>query len=506
MSGLTAVAQDDFAAGILQGSARDMQAGVGAYNVLNGLISDDGDVIKRGATMYFLPTGVSRPITWVWSGVLADTTIVLFSTDQGNLYWTPNGTPTLLAAGAGVFAPVLPAVIGSALFLPNNKVVTRTSGAGGVTSVGNWSTPAGMGTAALHIATIAGRLVVASGNRVAFSEPLAVGSTAPVFVADDFHVLPGGIQITGLFAIQDTLMVFTNHGVWTIANMAYNLTDAAGNIQQALSLLLPDLTLPAEAGLCGWENRVVAVFKDRVAIVDPINAPITLSNSIGPLLNFFFGDGPFVAGQIKVFRDVLFLPIVAAEMASAEGTVLTCRLNRPVQGRQIYYPWTRLSGHAGRHLAFDYYSQEGYGTTLIGGGADGHLSDFGPMLVGLSGPDADGSSFTTEIETRHLPTGQGQPNHLKRIRVRYVGASSSAAPVNVTAAYNANPDASSSSGWVSLGTKALPVSGADLASWWLPVPARARFVRVRVSVSDNNVDNFAVQRIELDVRSAAHAR
>jgi hypothetical protein len=508
VSGLAQIAQDDFSAGMLQGTANDVQAGVGANRILNGLISDDGDVVRRGATIRFLShTGGSmRPITWVWSGVLADTTIVLYSTDQGDLYWTPNGTPTLLAAGAGVFAPVQAAVIGSTLFLPNGKSVTRTAGSGGTMAVASWSNPV-PSTAPLHIATIAGRLVAAAGNRIHFSAPLGVGVSAPVFAADDFHTLPGGVEIRGVYAIADTLMVFTNHGVWTVANMAYDLTDAAGNIQQALSLLLPELSLPVEGGLCGWQGRVVAVFTDRVAIVDPVNPPVVVSNSISTQLAFY-ASGGLVAGGIKVFRDILFLPIVSDPMAANWGTVLTCRLNRPVQGRQLYYPWTEFDGHAGSQLAFDVYSQQGYGTTLVGGGNDGQLADFGGVLddPGRAGADADGVAFKVEIETRHLPTGQGQPNHLKRIRVRYTAVSSYTGTPALTVAYNPSSDPTDTTSWVSLGSQPLSKPGKDPVSWWLPVPARVRYVRVRLTLTDTSLETFTVQRVELDVRAAAHAR
>jgi hypothetical protein len=248
----------------------------------------------------------------------------------------------------------------------------------------------------------------------------------------------------------------------------------------------------------------VAVFQDRVAIVDPINPPTVISNSIAPMLAFY-SQGGLVAGQIKVFRDILFLPIVTPGTAASTGTVLTCRLNRPVQARQLYYPWTEFDGHAGEQIGFDVYTQASNEPTLLGGGDDGRFADFGALLDGRAGADANGVVFKFEIELRHLPTGQGQPSHLKRIRVRYTLASNSANP-NLTVAYNPSADPTVTTGWVSLGPLPLSEPGADPVSWWLPIPARLRYVRIRLTLTDGTVETFVVQRVELGVRTAAHAR
>jgi hypothetical protein len=102
---------------------------------------------------------------------------------------------------------------------------------------------------------IAGRLVVAAGNVVAFSE----ADNRSSLQRRRLPRAAGRRRHHGPEAIEDTLLVFTNFGLWSITNMAYNLTDAAGNVQQSLSLLVPELSwstrLGCAAGRAGSSRR-----------------------------------------------------------------------------------------------------------------------------------------------------------------------------------------------------------------------------------------------------------
>jgi hypothetical protein len=136
--------------------------------------------------------------------------------------------------------------------------------------------PASLPAGQRYLCAAAGRLLVAAGNRVAFSVP----GSPEVFVADDFHDLPGGVLIKGMTAIRDTAFVFTNYGLYTISNLAFDLTDAFGNPQQQLQLITPELSLWGETGLASWAGNIVAPCNDRVFLIDGLSAPTPLSDSI----------------------------------------------------------------------------------------------------------------------------------------------------------------------------------------------------------------------------------
>jgi hypothetical protein len=71
-----------------------------------------------------------------------------------------------------------------------------------------------------------------------------------------------------------------------------------------------------------------------------------------------------------------------------------------------------------------------------------------------------------EMETRDFPTGQGQPNHLKRIRLRYTRR----APRR-SAEPTARPDRTRDT-WVDAEHQALTMPGEDPVAWWLPTVPR----------------------------------
>jgi hypothetical protein len=411
VSALTQIAQDDFAAGMIRGVAPDTQPGVGVYSALNGLFNDDGDIYRRGGSRYYSQTA-GAALTWMWSGRLGSRDLILIATETA--VYQLSGDVVVLADSQGLLRPVRSAVVGDVLYLPNGRAISVSSGEPlGVA----WVPPGNIPGGTMHLETIAGRLVVASGDVVAFSEPITPG-VAPVFVADDFHRIPGGVTVTGVIAVQDTLMVFTDYGLWTISNMAYNLTDAAGNIQQTLSLSTPELSLTHEAGLAVWNGRVVAPCVDRVYLLDAFNAPQPISDSITSLWMEYVRAGA-LPGTAKVYRSTLFLPVIARNpdtLAYDVVTTLTCRLHRPVQGRYLYFPWAELSGHAARMRAFDVSLRGAYSVGpqtesapfLLGAGEDGRVADLSGMFTprAETALDADGSAIALEVESRDFPTGR----------------------------------------------------------------------------------------------------
>lgn len=50
------------------------------------------------------------------------------------------------------------------------------------------------------------------------------------FLADDFHVIPGGPDGLGIESWGDTALIFTTDGVWTVSNMDLDPVDDSGNV------------------------------------------------------------------------------------------------------------------------------------------------------------------------------------------------------------------------------------------------------------------------------------
>jgi hypothetical protein len=80
MTGLAQITQADFAAGVLRGPAPDVQPGVGVYNAINGLYNDDADIYRRGGTRAYGTGTLGGPITFMWSGFLANAPVILLAT------------------------------------------------------------------------------------------------------------------------------------------------------------------------------------------------------------------------------------------------------------------------------------------------------------------------------------------------------------------------------------------------------------------------------------------
>jgi hypothetical protein len=490
---LSQIAQDDFSAGTLRGTAPDVQPGVGVSSALNGLLNDDGDVYRRGGDKH-VGVSVGSEILWLWTGFLSGAPVELVAT-RDTIF--ANGVS--LVTGLTIDGPMQVAAFENALYLPTGTVIRS---AGGVLTAGVWARPANIDAAApMHVANVIGRLAVGCLNRVAFSG----AGTPEVFAATDYHALGGGVLTKGLFALTDTLLVFTNFGLWAISNMAFNLTDDAGNVQQSLSLLVPGLSLIHEAGLAAYQERVVAPCIDRIYLVDAINPPVAISDSIAVDWNGYVAQG-MLPGGAKVFNSTLFLPVrLPPLVVPGEGwtpgaivTLLVCRLNRPVRGRVMYFPWSDFGGHPATMRHFDVSLTQDT-PRLLGGGQDGTITDLtGVFTLDASNTlDADATAPTFYLETRDFPTGQGQPNHLRRIRLRYTAKGSG----QILAAYSSDPGHED---WVELDPQPL-TDGKEPLSWWLPSAVRVRFVRVRFETPDA-VEGLVVHRIELNTRSAAHAR
>jgi hypothetical protein len=339
--------------------------------------------------------------------------------------------------------------------------------------------------------------------------------------------LPNGQQLNSLGILSawtiPASLVFTNYGLWTIANLAYDLTDAAGNPQQTLQLVTPEIGLWHETGLCDWQGGVVAPCRDRVYLIDGVSAPRPISDSIAPLYQRYVNDGDYRPGGAKVFGNHLFLPIID-RAANTPQTLLVCRLSRPARARYVYYPWSIFTGHPAGSVMFD-VSLLVPKPDFLAAHSDGGLSSLQGVLSEstLNPLDADFSAYPFDVETRDFPTGNGQPNPVRQVRLRYTVDHGDMGPVTVTAGFSDGPDGTGwDSGllpepsdpvhnWLMLGDHELPAPGVGsepvlgVALWRLFVARRARYARMRFR-TENTPFSLVFHRVDMGVRPAAHNR
>ena len=535
------VDQDDFAAGVLSSASRPTWSPASAFhNALNGLFDDDGDVYVRGNTDIFTDP-LPGPVTFLWTGDLLGGPVGLICVKGFGYYALHGNVATPLSGGALVDRPVKPAVVAGVLYLPNGD---SWRGSGPTVFTNQLPAPIdGMG-GSVHLAACGERLVIGQGRYVRFSE----AGNPSSFLADDYHELPEGARVRGLATIKDTLLVFTGYGIWSIENMALDLTDDFGNPQQVVQKLYPELALLHEAGLAEWGGRIVAPCGDRILLVDTISAPTPISDSITPLYIEHVRAGRLPGGA-KVYRSHYFLPWLDPD--GVPVSTLACRMNRPVRGRMTYYPWSILSGHCAKMTTGDISAVSDVTTLLVGSHEDalhGLICDYGHLFEpsGHIEVDADGSVPEFDLETRDFPTGNGQPNHLRALRLYYT-LESQGTDASIEAAFSYGstgqnyeqlatgrtyadvdaeyPDyaavvrggldadvwgpgewaAQRDRFWVPLDGKALDSGGIDPQQWILDQPKRVRYARVRFRCQAP-VAKLIVHRIGFGIRPATHQR
>jgi hypothetical protein len=291
-----------------------------------------------------------------------------------------------------------------------------------LTRLGIASAPyvAGQGYAAIF-----NRLLVFDGSELRFSagrDETGLIRTH-VFNADDRHTFDG-VDIIGADALRDIALVFTTGGVFAITGMAYDLLDPSGvNFQQQVELVNRDLILWGKEGIATYQNQLVVPCVDGVWTISPAATPQLLTRSIFAMYRDYVRQG-YRPGLAAVHRSHYLLPIIDATNTVVD--TLVCRLDRPTDTRLgRTYPWTHWTGHAGSCPAL--VSRVG-DSTDVARQPDLVAAGPGGRVVRLSGcwepagwrkHDADGTDFTFVLVTRDMPTGDGNLNHVRRLRVRY---------------------------------------------------------------------------------------
>lgn len=395
----------NFSSGMFRSLAPELIPDSGLYDITNGLLDEDGAIYKRGGSTFW-PEGLPEwPVTVAWSGWLTGGLTTVLANRLGVYTATESAVTALTSTGIDNFGRA--AALDGTLYLPGGQTY---DGTGGATATASETGP--------YVAAVANRLLVMEDDTVRFS-PIGGGAFDPT----DFHQLPGGVQILGGEGLRDSAAVFTSDGVWMIRNLAYNLTDADGNVQQALDRYSTDLILWGDSGIAGWSGALVVPALDGVWLVSlgvasEAGSPfIRISDQVSDLYRSYVARGA-TPGVASVFRAHYILPIVLNDHVI---DTLVCRLDgRDTRGRPAY-PWTHVDGDIPPTALVTIPSSP---PVLLGAGGSGSTSGrarkcewFSP--TGTVAQDADGSSFSWSVTTRDFPTGPINDNTVAKVRVTY---------------------------------------------------------------------------------------
>ncbi len=430
------------------------------------------------------------------------------------------GSKTVTGAGsswlANVDAGMLLKVAGAGRYyvvasVDSDTQLTLADAYEGVTGAGNAYVLSRLGTATAPYrtadvyATVAERLVTVEGSQIRFSAGRsALGVLQPyVFDPTDLHELPEGATGLGAEAVRDSLIVFATDGVWSINNMAFDLTDAAGNVQQSMQRTSQDVVLWGPAGVASYGGALVVPAVDGVFLVDGVSQPVAVGESVRPLIEEHVRAGRRPGGA-AVFKGHYFLPVLDASNLVVD--LLVCRLDRPVSVRsRTFFPWSWFRGHGGNVAALT--ARVGAGAArqpelLAAGRGDGRVLKLTGVFepTGARKADADASVHRWLVETRDYATGAGNLNTVRRVRVRYELADAASDNPMITGYFSLGAEVDGLTKWNAFNWNAAVWADASLGeyaqlegeapedtgrsphTWHLA--ARARFFRVRLESSD----------------------
>src|SRR5215831_1666233 len=414
MAGLTRTTQQQFGGGTYRNGALELIPPNGCFDISNGLLNLAGDVFRRGGSTYRSNAPFGSGLRWIWDGWLATsghTTLIASTTEYGKL--EGSGAVTALGHG-GQSSPGKAVAYKGVLYLPGGQTYDGTT----------WGTAAKV---APYYAVVANRLLAASNDTVWFSHISTAGVPEPAkYEPNDFHTIPGGVQILGIEGGRDSCIVFTTGGVWVISNMAMNLVDATGNVQQRLDRFSGDLVLWGAQGIAAWQGNLIVPGTDAVWLINrgvSSEVPKSFSRIGDPIHSLYeeYVRSSYVPGGACVHESNYLLPVLGY------GTVvdlLACRLDIPHPAGQGQGAWSRLAGSGAKvpALVSRVSDQTAREPELLGVEHEGNrrvltLNYYLPTAVNHR--DADGTVPPFSLETRGYATGQLDVNLVARLRIGY---------------------------------------------------------------------------------------
>jgi hypothetical protein len=257
MAGNERLIQQDWSAGMFRSVAPELIPDSGAYDIVNGLLSIDGSIFRRGGTSWYTPNvGFGTRVTLLWDGYLTNGGKTTVAGDKDFYGEIPQGGGDpfgTFGSGTGNTQPTRGVGYNGVLYLPNGHTYDGTT----------YTT---MGTAVAiqpFYAVVSDRLLAAGGNRVYFS---AIGDPT-TWDPTDYWDMPDGCKIIGLQGLRDACLVFTTVGVFAISGLTQNLTDADGNTQQRLDRYSQEIVLWSDASIAAWAGGLVVASNDGVYII-----------------------------------------------------------------------------------------------------------------------------------------------------------------------------------------------------------------------------------------------
>lgn len=491
--------QNSFAAGAFPGQ-EDIPL-TGCEDIVDGLLQDDGSIMRRGGTVYKSNAVAGEELIGVWDGYLAPgrRTIAQSSVSLRGLSTSDDATPvTIGAAGTVESRPVSIAnmlvfasapgnqaqlhVVGGSLTAATSLTgtLTLTQGSKSVTGVGTtftthppgllvwdpaathrlapirsvesdtsltladeWPYPTAAGITnametvrtvttthlrsgsaepAVYLAVAGGKLWTAQGDRVWQSDFVSdsggVARPAPfTFDPTDFHALPAGALVVGLEPYRDGLLVFTTAGVYSISNVAYDLTDDFGNPQQRIDPVNNDVLLWGERGVVTWRNAVVAPAVDGLYLFS--EGPQLITGGAERLYRQYVKAG-YRLGRAQVFRGHYLLPILPVSGTTDPIDVLVWRVDR-IDPRAGGAPFTRIGGHAGKTRAFAVRGSDPSRSPVLLGVSAQRVVDLSNMFEPAAAykNDADGTTHQLKVTTRSYALTESIGAVWERIRARF---------------------------------------------------------------------------------------
>lgn len=467
--GLARLAQDSLAAGMVRSVARELIPSSGAWDLENFLLDSDGDAYRRGGVLNQSNADLGGAgISFLWDGRLVGGQRTVIAGPRAFGVLDSDGETPILLSENGLSRPARGSVVGGLLFIDGGYVyggsrfdpystgtVAVTNGSVDVVGTGmtfndeidigmqfrvtgdsrfytverihgnivlsepyEGATGTGLSYKLTPVATasviapiygvVGKRLMACSEDRVRFSE----WDQPQTFLANNEHVIPGGVEILGCGSIGDTAIIFTTGGIWTIANMEFDPVDERGNVQHLLNLANPGLILWGKEGIAAWNDQLIVPGTDGIYLVGAGGSQERLDRSIEALYLDYISKG-YRPGLATVYRSTYFLPILSAGNRVID--VLDCRLDRPTRSSiGTIFPWTHLTGDGANVRSY---------AVRVGSSARR------PQLLGASGkpssrvlncsryfePDSDvaddlGEDFRINLVTRDHQTGQGNKN------------------------------------------------------------------------------------------------
>lgn len=359
----------------------------------------------------YLPGGVT------WDGATAGTI-----TEKKAFYATAAGR-LLAAEGSRVTFSDVPEKENEAVRFEASFALTLTSTAESITVTVSSATGLRQGMFLVaKAAGVASRISGISGTTVTLESPatITVAATAATAGIDNYHQLPGGVQILGMEGLRTSCVVFTTEGIWVIGNLNRELTDEQGNVQQTLDRYSADAVLWGNNGVAGWSGGLVVPCRDHIWLMElgvssEKAAPfVHIDDAISPVYRAYVAQG-CKPGVAAVHHGHYFLPILSG---SSVIDTLVCRLDANNSRGQRTYPWTHLADYGARLAAFARTAEDvsfigataGLGRTL-------RLSYFEPSSAVAT--DADGTAHSFSVTYRDLMTGNIVPNVVRKARLSY---------------------------------------------------------------------------------------